>query len=447
MMMFGQSRGSWPVRVAVAAGVVLAIAAIVLMALWLARPERHHFVLTTGGDGGTYLPLGHGLAKVISDTHPTSDVEVVESSGAVENMARLQSGEADFAFIQNDTAGASSVRTVVPLYREVLHFLVRNDSGITSLRDIRGRRVSIGERGSGTEAVVTALLGHYDLNMAQFQPHFSGAGKSADMLVAGEVDAMLFVGGIKSDACQRAVASGLVRFVGLGTAGVDAGEIEGFRFDYPFAEPYVIPLRTYSSPNGGKPERPIATISIRAILATRGDMPDDVVRLVTAAVFSGRSELIRTHGNAAEIRERFDETWLQYALHPGAQSYYQRDEPGFLITYAELMGFILSVLVFLFAAFVSLREAVLRRKKNRIDVYYTRLDEILTELRTAAPSLGRLDELDLELSEMQRRAFRQLVDERLRADESFRIFQDFLAECKAQIIELRAASHSRGSGE
>jgi len=431
-------------RLAIALFVLVAVGAIAGAALWIARPEHRRIVLSTGNEGGTYLPLGQGMARVISAAHPEIDIEVVESSGAVENMSRLASGAADFAFIQNDTKGSSTVRTVVPLYREVLHFIVRNESGIESLRDIRGKKVAIGSRGSGTEALVMALLRHYDLDIAQFEPHFLGAGEAADALISGQIDAMLFVVGIKSEACQRAVASGTVHFVGLGTAGVDADEIEGFRYDYPFAEPYVIPTMTYSSRAGGKPSRPIATIAIRAILATRSDVPDDLVRQVTAAVFAGRTELIRTHGNASEIRERFDETWLQYAVHTGAQAFYRRDEPGFLITYAELMGFILSVVVFFVATFAGAREAVIRRKKNRIDVYYTRLDEILTELRTEEPEAARLDELDQELSEMQRRAFKQLVAEQLRADESFRIFQDFLAECKAQIIEIRTRREAGG---
>jgi len=435
--MSGDARNPWILRLAIGALVLVALGAIAGAALWIARPQTYSIVLSTGNEGGTYLPLGQGMARVISAAHPEIDIEVIESSGAVENMSRLASGAADFAFIQNDTKGSSTVRTVVPLYREVLHFIVRNESGIESFRDIRSKKIAIGSRGSGTEALVMALLRHYDLDISQFEPHFLGAGEAADALISGQIDAMLFVGGIKSEACQRAVASGKVHFVGLGTAGVDADEIEGFRYDYPFAEPYVIPTMTYSSRAGGKPERPIATIAIRAILATRSDVSDDLVRQVTAAVFAGRTELIRTHGNASEIRERFDETWLQYPVHAGAQAYYRRDEPGFLITYAELMGFILSVVLAFVATFAGAREAIIRRKKNRIDVYYTRLDEILTELRTDEPAAARLDELDVELSEMQRRAFQQLVAEQLRADESFRIFQDFLAECKAQIAEIR----------
>lgn len=435
--MGGGGRNPWILRLVVLASVLAIVGGVVLSLVWLMKPKEYDLMLSTGSEGGTYLPLGRGMAEVIEQAYPSIKVKVLQSSGAVENMARLESGEADLALIQNDTKGATTVRTVLPLYREVLHFMVRNDTGIASLRDIRGKRVSIGERGSGTEALVMALLRHFDLDLSNFEPRFLGAGDATDALISGEIDAMLLVVGIKSEACQKAVASGQVHFVGLGTAGIDADEVEGFRFDYPFAEPYVIPILTYSARAGGKPERPISTIAIRAVLAARSDLPDDVVRRATAAIFAGRTNLIREYGNATEIRERFDETWLQYPVHSGAQAYYRRDEPGFLITYAELMGFILSVVVFFVATFAGVREAIIRRKKNRIDVYYMRLDQILTELRTDAPEEERLEELDEELDEMQRRAFKQLVAEQLRADESFRIFQDFLAQTKTAIGDIR----------
>jgi TRAP transporter TAXI family solute receptor len=428
---------NWRLRAVVGVFAALCVVGLAVLAYRLIQPTHYRLVLTTGSSGGTYLPLGKGIAKVIHDAYPHIDVEVLESSGAVENMSRLERDEADLAFVQNDTRGPASVRTIIPLYREVLHFLVWNGSTIRSFREVRGKRIAVGERGSGTEALVHALLRHFNLEYGDFEPVFVGASEATDLIIKGEIEAMLFVGGMKSAACQRAVASGQVRFIGIGTPGVDAGEIEGFRFEYPFAEPYIIPLLTYGSPTGGMPQRPIATIAIRAVLVAQSNVPSEAIRQVTSAVFSSRTELIRTHATAVEIRERFDDTFLQYPVHSGAQAYYRRDEPGFLVTYAELMGFMLSLVVFLMAAFAGIREWIRLRKKNRIDVYYTRLDQILTELRAEDVDMSRLDSLEEELGEMQRRAFKQLVDEQLRADESFRIFQDFLAECKSQIADLR----------
>ncbi|MBT8492946.1 MAG: TAXI family TRAP transporter solute-binding subunit, partial [Deltaproteobacteria bacterium] len=168
------AEGTLKLRVMVAAAIVLAVAGIVLGALWLLRPSSYQLKLATGSEGGTYLPLGKGMADVVKGAYDHIDIEVLPSSGAVDNIQRLQRGEVDLAFIQNDTTGSGKVRTVVPLYREVLHFIVRHDSGIETLRDIRGKRVSIGRKDSGTAALVYALLGHYDLDVAQFQAHYLG---------------------------------------------------------------------------------------------------------------------------------------------------------------------------------------------------------------------------------------------------------------------------------
>lgn len=94
------------------------------------------------------------------------------------------------------------------------------------------------------------------------------------------------------------------------------------------------------------------------------------------------------------------------------------------------MGFLLSAGIALIAFGTAARQWMRRSRKNRIDKYYVRLEEILTELQESRILEARLQKLDRELVEMRHKAFRQLVREQLQADDSFRIFQSLLAECQ-----------------
>ncbi len=398
---------------------------------------------SSGSEGGLYLPLARAMAKAVGDDHPHIQLEVVESPGSQANLGRIERGEADLALAQNDSKGDDTIRTLAPIYRDVLHFVVRRDSGIERLSDIRGRRVSVSEEGSGTEVVVRELTRHYGITYDDFQPAFLDPTEAADQLIAGKIDAMIFMVGLKSPVCEQVVASGKVQLIGLGSPGVDQGEVAGFRLEYPFVEAFIIPVSTYAGGRGdalGEPENPVATVAARTLLVAHKSLPDEVARSITESIFNSRAELIQTHQTAAQLTERYDPMVLHFPIHPGAQAYYDRNEPPFLVQYAELMAFLLSAVIAAFAGFTGIKSWVVRTKKNRIDVYYARLEKILDHLENS-PTLptDEIDEIAEQLGQIRRTAFQELIAERLRADESFRIFQVLLSECQAQLRRMPAA--------
>jgi len=398
---------------------------------------------TSGSEGGLYLPLARAMAKAVQDDHPHIQLQVVESPGSQANLGRLERGEADLGLAQNDSKGDDTIRTLAPIYRDVLHFVVRRDSGIERLSDIRGRRMSISKEGSGTEVVVRELTRHYGITYDDFEPAFLPPTEAAEQLIAGKIDAMIFMVGLKSPVCEQVVASGQVQLIGLGSPGVDQGEVAGFRLEYPFVEAFIIPVSTYAGGRGdaiGEPESPVATVAARTLLVSHRSLPDEAARAITETIFNSRAELIQTHQTAAQLTERFDPMVLHFPVHPGAQAYYDRNEPPFLVQYAELMAFLLSAVIAAFAAFTAIKSWVVRTKKNRIDLYYARLEKILDHLEASA-SLppDELDEIAADLAEIRRTAFKELIAERLRADESFRIFQGLLSECQAQVRRMAAA--------
>jgi TRAP transporter TAXI family solute receptor len=398
------------------------------------KPVR--LIFSSGQPGGVYFPLARSIARVVQKDYPYIEIEVVTGKGSSENVNRLMQEEADLAIIQNDSPGDVSIRTVAPLYREVLHFLVRRDRGINKFKDIVGRRVAIGPSDSGTELLVKRLLEHYGILQKEIVAVNTGMGEAADKILAGEIDAMFVVAGLKADICQRVLASGKVKLLGFGSPVESGGEVEGFCLDYPFLFSHIIPTYSYTLRNGdypGEPLEPVATLALRSLLVCRKELPEEVVRDITEAIFDNRAALIGEVVLAAQIREDFDASRFLFPLHAGARAYYEREKPFFLLTYAELMGFILSLLIAVVGMIAGLKQWISMKKKNRIDRYYLRMDELLNRMNSQNVTREVLREIEQELSEMRHHALRELTREKLLANESFLIFQMLLSDCQRQV--------------
>lgn len=416
--------------------ILLALAAVLCAYFVWSGYQRHHLILASGRPGGAYLPLAEGIAAAVREDRPSMRIHVVEGNGSEANLTAIENGHADLGIVQNDARSSPHVRVVTPLHMEVLHILRRRDVAIESLHDLRGRRVAVGREGSGTENLVRNLLRHYGMTYDAFEASHVGTNAAVDALIAGEIDVLFMVTGLKSDACQRAVDSGQVTFVSIGSPDVVQGEVEGFRLEYPHVQRYVIPVLTYSSSASGvmgEPATPTSTLAVNALLVCRSDLDTETAYTIAAAIHGHRHLLASTHEAGWQVREVFNHLDLQYPLHAGAAQYYQRNEPGFLVTYAETMGFLLSVLVTLMAALTGLRAWIGRVMKNRMDVYYQNIGNILNRLEAPGLTSAKLVAIEDSLDDLRSRAFKDLIAENLRADEAFLIFQTLMAECRHRL--------------
>ncbi len=400
------------------------------------RPKPIRLTLATGQKGGTYYPLGKLIATAANQADSRLSIDVIESAGSGENMERLFDGTADLAILQNDTIPSGSVRTLMPLHRGVFHFVAHREANVESVADLKGKRVAVGPRDSGTLKVVSKLLGHFGISFDEFTPVYEGVATASDKLINHEIDALLFMAAVDAVAARKIVEQGTVRYVSLAEDANDVGiEVDGFVIAYPYVEKYIIPrhLHPLQDDSPGEPQEACASFSLRSSLVSRADLPHGVARNIVKGVVENRAAMIRENQAAVDITENFGHRDVHFTLHPGAKSFFDRTEPGFLERYAEPMAFALSLLLALCALGAGVSKWLVRSKKNRIDVYYSRLDVLLTEINEHDPGLERLAEIEREVMDMRREAVRELVDERLLADESFQIFQSLLTDCHRQI--------------
>lgn len=371
---------------------------------------------------GVYHQFGAALAGVIAREEPDIKIKVVTTAGSRENMRLLGTGEVDLALVQDDTPGALQARSIAPLYKEYLHILVRQgvQPHLSTIDDLRGRPVSVGPAGSGTSAVAAAVLKHFGLvDSAVSVERFSSAEVEA-AFTEGRIDAAFILSALPSPVVDRIARSGGGILLSLG-AGSDGGTpADGLVATDPRFAKALIPERSY----GLQPRVPVHTVAVNSILVASAKVPDDAVRRIAQVLFNQRIALAEHQPLALRLREPENPNGLRYPLHPGAAAYYERDEPPFLIRYAEAIGLSLSVAAGLLSGFLGLRQWYKRSRKENIDDYYDRVTQITSGLATA--DADTLQSVALELHELRRQAFRDLTGERLQADESFTIFQDYL---------------------
>lgn len=403
----------------------LAIVVVFAMSSHGARTIR----IATGPRGGTFLPLGQAIASVIERQVPRTRAVALESPGGRGNIERLERGEVDFALVPNDAQGGPRVRAIAPLYDEVLQVVVRVDE-VSDLMHLRGRRVSIGPRGSGTEEVALHVLSHFGVARGEIDARSMQHLDAAEAFARGELDAVFVLAGVRTPVVERLLRRPGARLLSLGDPSVAGSVLEGVRLDAPFLTPAVVPARAY----GASPPEPVGTVSVRALLVTRVDVPDALVHDVTRALFENRVELTARERLLARMSETIDPSELSFPLHTGAVMYYHRHDPPFIQRWADTISLGITVALLLWSGGVAVRTWMRRRRKNRVDSYYLEVQKLTARLTERA----RLDDLlavKESLRRLRRRAFEELMAERLEANESFTIFQDYV---RSELLEVDA---------
>ena len=208
--------------------------------------------------------------------------------------------------------------------------------------------------------------------------------------------------------------------------------VDGFRVHYPNASAHTIPLLAYP----GQPIQPIGTVGVKAVLACHPSLPNEIAELITRTLYGHRAALSQKHSTFSSLDEQTSTTHLQFPLHPGAEHYFQRTDPGFFEKYVEIMSFILTLILILWSVIIWAQRWFLQRRKNRIDTYYEEIDKVINRLHDGT-DLEEINKLETQLLKIRQRALAELVKEKLAADESYIIYQNMLNGCESMLVRLR----------
>lgn len=290
-----------------------------------AQVFAEEIVILTGGTSGVYYPLGLALQKVFKREMPNTEVTVLSTQATVENLNLLQQGKGHLALAQGDIlteawkgnpeAGFPSSRTKIRLvggaYPNYIHIIAREDAHIRSLKDLRGKRVSVGAARSGNELNARALLSAADMSYADLlQVEYLAYGESVDLMAKRQLDAAIISAGVGVAAVNNAIAQMPIVFVPVENDVIE--KTHGMFFAA------SVPAGTYKGQ-----ESEVRTAALNNFFVTSSDVPEDVVYRITKGIFNNVRELQAVHpatkvmsmSNALAVRP--------INLHPGAERYYR----------------------------------------------------------------------------------------------------------------------------
>ena len=288
--------------------------------------EKPKFLsLLTGGTSGTYYPLGGGIAKIIVD-ETGIQTDALSSNASADNIMALRDGQAELAFAQTDVATyayeginafeGDKIEDVVALgalYPETVQIITTEKSGIQSVEDLKGKKVSVGAPGSGAYINAEQILELHGLSMDDIQAQKLDFGESAGGIKDGNIDAAFITAGTPTGAVEELQATADVVVVPIAKDKVDE-LVE----QYPYYAPETIPAGTY----GLKEE--VDTVAVLAMLVVRDDVAEDVVYDITKALYENADNI--AHDKAKFIKKEDALNGIGIPVHPGAQKYY--DEVG-----------------------------------------------------------------------------------------------------------------------
>ncbi|WP_428966724.1 TAXI family TRAP transporter solute-binding subunit [Micromonospora fluostatini] len=284
------------------------------------RAEPVPIRIATGSPTAVYHAFGQSLAAILNRELPHVQASVVVTAASAANVRLIGSSQAELGFTQADVletgpTGDPPVVAVARVYDDLLHLVTTADGPIRSIADLRGRRVSVGAPGSGTEITATRLLTVAQLDGVAVDRRPLNLDESVEALRAGRIDAFFFSGGLPVRAVEQLATTVATRIVDLGEW------IEPLRRNYP--EVYVsrdIPRSVYGV-------EPVTTVANPNYLIVRADLPYALVREVTRLLMERRTELAAAHPAAGRMSTRSAIATTPLPLHPGAAAWYRESKP------------------------------------------------------------------------------------------------------------------------
>lgn len=303
----------------------LALLAALALAPALAAGADAVTVLTGRGNS-LYYVLGVPLGETLDRAMPGVKTTVRGTKGSAENLALLERGRGEIAFASgdavadawkgNEDAGFKTplrkIRGIAAIYPDYIQIVARADSGIRTLDDLKGKRISVGAPRSPIELVARRIFAAAGLPYASFaKVEYLPFGESVEVLKDGRIDATL-----QTAAPGALAVRDLANALDIVVVPIPPEVVE--RIDNRVYEPGVIPANTYRGQPGDVP-----VAAVRNYLVTRDDVDPDLVYDMTKAFWNGLDRLKAVHSAAGTIDPRHALDGMPVPLHPGAEKYYR----------------------------------------------------------------------------------------------------------------------------
>jgi TRAP transporter TAXI family solute receptor len=280
--------------------------------------------MATGGSTGTYYAFGSAVAQIL--TEKTGIQVTIQSTGASKaNIQLIDAGEVEIAIVQNDVMDyawrgvdlfngekTTSFSTMAAVYAEVCQIVASANSGITSVADLRGKNVSVGDAGSGVEFNARQILEVYGISFNDIGKQNLGFGASADALRDGKIDAFFCVAGAPTPAIIDLATNRDIILLEI-----DDAAASRLMRDYPFYTQFPVSAGSYKGQNAD-----VMTLAVKATFIVSNKVSEDTVYKLTKALFQNQGLIEAAHAKGRELSTSYAIDGISVPFHPGAAKYY-----------------------------------------------------------------------------------------------------------------------------
>ena len=407
---------------------ILVVSILIFYATRDVIPDK--LILSTGQPGGFYHQVGTEL-KLAWEKQTQQQLELLTSSGSQENFTALKESKADFALIQGGVVNLDGLNIIAPLSTDLIHVIVRKESSISAISDLKGKSILIGMSGSGMAASALKILQFHGLdetNTNLKNAYFTGLDENQNM------DAAIVTAGILNSDLVELLESGNYRIIPVEYA-------QAFCEKNAFFSPTVIHKGLYRM-GDSLLTHDIPTVATPALLVGREELGHEVVDQILQASFEKASYMQSpVMLNIEEVRQQQD-----LKLHPRAMQYFHpADQIGYMANVMESLAALKELAVAFVAGLYLLWDrwrrqhekeiaARLSEDKEKLDTLLAQTVDIerkYSETNALEPLQGMLR----RIMQIKIQALEELTHESLRGD---RVFLIFMTQCSSLINSLEA---------
>ncbi|MCX8094627.1 MAG: TAXI family TRAP transporter solute-binding subunit [Caldisericia bacterium] len=300
-----------------------------------AGPTRIFIGIATGGTGGTYFPVGGAIASIISNfadyETPQGKVDIVataQTSGAsVANVNMITNKEIETGFAQNnvvywaytgteafkDKTPMKNLRVIMSLYPETIQIVALKKSGIKTVLDLKGKKVAVGDKGSGTEIDARTILSLHGITYDDIEEQFMSFSEAADALKDERIDALFTTAGIPTASIVELSTTKEITIVEITN-----DKINELIQKVPYYSKFIIPKDTYKGM-----DKDVQTVTCLAQWVCDETLNADVVYHIVKAVLDHKADLEKVHAKGKDISPENAIKGVAIPFHPGAEKYFK----------------------------------------------------------------------------------------------------------------------------
>ncbi|PLY06414.1 MAG: C4-dicarboxylate ABC transporter substrate-binding protein [Arcobacter sp.] len=308
--------------------------ATLIMALTMPAFTAEFITIGTGSVTGTYYPTGGAVCRLVNKYKKETKIRcsVESTGGSVYNIKTIKNGELDFGIAQSDIVYQASngqkgfkdnpvkkLRSVLAIYPELFTLVTRKKAGIKNIMDIKGKRINLGNKGSGNEATALGLFQVLGINKKDLKlAGILKAGEAPDALRDNKIDGYFYMVGHPTANIKDAANS-----VPISITPISGPKIDSFVKANPYFAQADVPAGLYKGVN-----TPIPTFGVKAVLVTSTDVSEKAVYTLVKAILENFDSFKKLHPAYANITKKSLLDGLSAPIHEGAKKYFK--EAGLL---------------------------------------------------------------------------------------------------------------------